>query len=88
MSLRSLSEQLVFCRQAGKQQDGKKETCQRQPAGEWQRKKAQVSGLAAQSLSAERSLELLDSCLCPVKESRKQMHREMGREKLLKAEGF
>lgn len=87
MSLGSLPEQLVFCRQARKQQDGKKETCQRQPGGEWQRKKAQVSRLAARSLSVGCSLVLLDSCLCPVKGNRKQMHRKMGREKLLKAEG-
>lgn len=56
--------------------------------GEWQRKKAKSLGLQPSPCLLGTALCCWIAFLCPVKESRKQMHREMGGKELLKSEGF
>lgn len=65
-------------RQAGKQQHGDEVTCQRQPAGKWQKKRARVSGLESQLLAAGHSLCCWVARLCLWKKANMQSNGRGG----------
>lgn len=74
------------CCSAGRQgtAERKQATCWRQPAGKWQRRRVQVSGLTAQSLSARHSLMLLDCISVPSERKQNSKHVEQSRGRITK----